>query len=131
MGTFVSLHGRAYGIESETGVPVVHGDTNGVTSLSTASVIPARGTTVLGSSAAKDYTMAGPIPGVTKKLVYGVSSTGSHTVTLVSGTFFSTAGSSQNKATLASTGQSLTLEGLSTSKYMVTANLGSVTLATA
>lgn len=128
----VSLHGRALGFDSDVGQLVYNGETEGLTTApSTATNISNRGFTSLGSSANKDFTMAAPIAGVVKTLAYGAATTGAQTVTLASGTFVSTSGSSQNRATLDSTGKAITLQGLSTSKFQVVGNTGAVAFTTA
>jgi hypothetical protein len=73
--------------------------------------------------------MAAPIAGVVKKL-FATSGT-TQTVTLASGTFRTTAGSSFNKATFDSAGEALLLTGLSTALYGVFGNVNSVAFTTA
>lgn len=133
---YVSLHGRAFGFDTETGAIIRNGVEGGagdetVTSASTATTIVPRGITTLGATAAKDYTMAAPIAGVDKKLFCTGSTTLAQTVTLAAGTFHTTAGTSFNKATFDSTGECLILTGLSTSVYGVLSNLGAVSFTTA
>jgi hypothetical protein len=131
---FVSLHGRAFGFDTETGAIIRNGVEGGagdqtVSAASTATTIAARGVTTLGATAAKDYTMSAPIAGVDKKL-YATSGT-TQTVTLAAGTFRTTAGSSFNKATFDSAGEALLLTGLSTALYGVFGNVNSVAFTTA
>jgi hypothetical protein len=118
MGTYVSLHGRAIGYDSDTREFIYDGVTDGATAASTAANISARGITTMGSSAAKAYTLTGPIPGAYKTLTYITTSTGAHVVTLASGTFTSTSGSSFNTATFNAIGQTLSLQAISTSRYV-------------
>lgn len=103
---------------------------NALNTASTASNIPAGGHTSLAATTAAAYTMNGPVTGVPKTLHATSTSTG-QTVTLASGTFSSTAGSSQNRATFTGIGQSLTLMALSTSLFAVLGNQGGVTYSTA
>lgn len=130
---YVSLHGRAFGFDSDTrslirdGIEGGFGD-HAVSSASTAVNITPRGTTTM-SSAVKDYTMTAPITGVQKQLTTLTTSTGIRTVTLASGTFQSTAGSSWVKATFTGQGQQLSLQALSTALFQITQNIG-VTLST-
>lgn len=133
---FVSLHGRAFGFDTDTGAIIRNGVEGGygneaVSAASTATTITARGVTTLGATAAKDYTMAAPIAGVEKRLICTGATTLAQTVTLAAGTFVSTAGTTANKASFDSLGEALTLVGLSTSQYAVFGNLNSVSLTTA
>lgn len=139
----VSLHGRRIGLDKDNSLLVADsaGDLHvtlrppkdRVTAASTAAVIAGDGVTTLAGSTV-DYTMAAPRTGNRKVLFANSGTTASRTVTLESGTFESTAGTSQNRATFASTGlrgQALTLEAISTALYAVVGNIGSVSFATA
>lgn len=132
---FISLHGRAFGFDSDTGAIIRNGAEGGagdqsVTAASTAATIVARGLTTLGATAAKAYTMAAPIAGVGKRLISTGASTG-QSVTLAGGaTYQTTAGSTFTAALFTARGQSLTLTALSTSVFGVFANTGSVTFST-
>ena len=132
MGVPVSLHGRKFAIDAESGATIVDGLTNGLTTAaSTGTTIPPRGLTAIASTGALAFTLAAPVADAVKTIVSTVVSTAVRTVTLASGTFLSTAGSSQNRATFNNIGQALQLEALSTSLWAVTGNVGSVSLTTA
>jgi hypothetical protein len=132
---FISLHGRAFGFDSETGAIIRNGVEGGqgdqaVSAASTASNIAPRGVTTLAATAAKAYTLTAPITGVTKQLYNTASTTTLQTVTLASGTFRTTAGSTFTVATFGTIGQALTLTALSTALFGVTNNVGVVTFST-
>lgn len=137
MGTFVSLHGRKFGFDSETGALIRDGIEGGAgdasvqsaTSATTATAITPRGITTLSSSAAKGYTLTAPITGVPKTLTATSSSTAIRTVTLASGTFGTTAGSTFTAAAFDGEGDTLILTALSTALYRVSSNVGAVTFA--
>lgn len=130
MGAFVSLHGRAFGFDSETGNIVRNGVSDGVTAASTAANISNRGTTTLGATAAKDYTLDPPTAaGKTKRLVSTNGTT--QTVTASGATFLTTAGSTVNKVSMESTGAVLLLESLSTILWAVISKIGTTTFTTA
>jgi hypothetical protein len=96
---------------------------NAITTASTGSTIGQAGYTSLANTTAAAFTLAAPtLIGVPKQLHSSSSSTG-QTVTLVSGTFSSTAGSSQNRATFIA-GTAMSLIAISTAKYAVVANAG-------
>src|SRR5690606_4042261 len=83
---FVSLHGRAFGFDSETGAIVRNGqEGESVTAASTTSNISARGVTTINSTAAATYTLDAPIPGVIKVLQTSNASTAARVVNLASG----------------------------------------------
>lgn len=132
MGAYVSLHGNKFGFDADTGATLIGpGDAavSAATSATTATVITARGNTTLSSSAAKGYTLAAPIPGIAKTLTATTTSTAARTVTLASGTFQTTSGSSFTAAAFAGQGQSLSLQALSTALFQVLSNIGPVTFA--
>jgi hypothetical protein len=137
MGAFVSLHGRAYGFDSETGALIRNGVEGGLgdqtiqaaTSATTATALTPRGITTLSSSAAKGYSLTAPIAGLTKVLTATTTSTAIRTITLASGTFGTTAGSSFTAAAFDGEGETLTLTALSTALFRVASNQGGVTFA--
>lgn len=128
MGATVSLHGRALGFDSETlalirnGVEGNYGD-EAVSAAGSATIVP-RGTTTFSSTVATTYVLDAPIVGLLKTLVATGASTIARTVTLASGTYQSTTGSTLTKVTLSAVGQSITLRGLSTAIWQVIANTG-------
>lgn len=143
-----SIAGRLFGIDangyatSPTGIAVpdirvgvsgselsIHGP-NAVNTASTGSTIGAAGATSLAATTAAAFTLAAPVPG-TKKTLFATSTSTGQTVTLVSGTFSSTDGSSQNRATFTGIGQCLMLEALSTALYAIVNRQGAVTVSTA
>lgn len=138
MGTYVSLHGRILGFDTDSGAIQRPGlDTfdneEGVTAASTASNIKWRGTTTLGTTAAKDYTLNAPTPatiGMCKQLCTITTSTAIKTVSLASGNFLTTLGTSTFKATFTFQNQALSLIALSTALVQITANNAVVTLST-
>lgn len=136
MGTYVSLHGRAFGFDSQNGAiqrPAFtpeFNDDEGVTAATTASNAKFRGTTTLGATAAKDYTMNAPsAAGLPARLTSLTTSTAARTMTLASGNFQSTAGSSFTKLTFNGIGQAVQLVALSTALVGLLSNTG-VTLST-
>lgn len=135
MGTYVSLHGRAYGFDSATGAPqrpafTDFNDEEAVTAASTANNVKFRGTTTIGATAAKDYTMNAPsAAGLPAQLTSLTTSTAARTVALASGNFQSTAGSSFTKLTFNGIGQAINLQAVSTALVAIFGNLG-VTLST-
>lgn len=133
---YVSLHGRAFGFDSETGAIIRNGTEGGsgetavATVTSTATALTPRGMTSLTTTAAKDYTLSAPIAGVRKTITTSVTtSTAVRTVTLASGTYLTTAGTAKTIATFNDINQVLSLQGVSTAAYLVTGTIG-VTLST-
>lgn len=139
MGTFVSLHGRALGFDSQHGSVQRPGfsdtfeDEESVTAPTTSANIKWRGAATLSTTAARAHTLNAPpfaSLGVTKRLVCMTTSTANATtVTLASGNFQSTAGSSFTKLTFQGLNQSVFLQALSTALVSVLSNVG-VTLST-
>jgi hypothetical protein len=138
MGAYVSLHGHLLGADSESGAIQRPGLTTfdneeGVTVASTAANLKWRGASTLTTTAAKDYTLNAVTPatiGMTKRLASLTTSTAAKTVSLASGNFQSTAGSSFTKLTFNFQGQAINLQALSTALVQVLANNGAVTLST-
>jgi len=135
---YVSQHGRAFGFDSQHGQiqrPAFSDnfdDEEALNAASTASNIKWRGLSTISTTAAKSFTLnAPPFPSlsVSKRLVATSTSTSVATVTLASGNFLSTAGSSFSKLTFNGIGQSVDLVALSTALVRVSANAG-VTLST-
>lgn len=129
MGAYVSLHGRAFGFDAETGALIRNGTEGGygdesVTAASTAANLTPRGVTTFSSTVATTYVLETPIAGLIKTLVATGASTIARTVTLASGTYQSTTGSTLTKVTLSAIGQSITLRGISTALWQVVANTG-------
>lgn len=139
MGTYVSLHGRAAGFDSLHGAiqrPAFGDnfeDEESVTAPTTAANIKWRGAGTLSTTAARAHTLNAPpyaALGVSKRLICTTTSTGNATtVTLASGTFQTTAGSSFTKLTFQGLGHQVLLQALSTALVAVFANAG-VTLST-
>lgn len=128
---YVSLHGRAFGFDSWTGAiqrpgfTDTYDDEEQVSAASTASNVKWRGTTTLGSSAAKSYTLNAPsTAGLPKLLTTTTTSTAVRDITLATGNFQTTAGSSFTKATFNGIGQSVFLTALSSALVGVTSNIG-------
>lgn len=138
MGGYVSLHGNAFGFDTESGAVQRPGMTTfdneeGVTAASTAANIKWRGTTTMNTTAAKDYTLNAITPatiGMSKQLCSITTSTAIKTISLTSATFLTTLASSALKATFTFANQALTLTALSTSLVQITSNNGTVTLST-
>lgn len=139
MGTYISLHGRMVGYDSDNaklqrpGVSSSYEDEEGLSAASTASNIKLRGTTTLGSSSAKDYTMNAPgalDTGIRKTLTTTTTSTAARTVSLASGTFQTTVGTSAQKITFNGIGQNVELVALSTSLVGVRSFTSGVTFST-
>lgn len=134
---YISLHGRAFGFDSDTGAIIRNGVEGGsgdetvsaATAATTAAAISPRGITTLSSSAAKGYTLTAPITGVQKILTATTTSTAARTITLASGTFATTTSSTYSAAAFAGEGFSLVLTALSTSLFRVVSNVGPVTFA--
>jgi len=129
MGALVSLHGRVIGVDNETGVLNRFGVTDGPTAASTAANLARSGVSTLGATAAKDYTMDAPKPGLRKTLVSTNGTT--QTVTASGATFLTTAGSTPNKVSMESTGAILELIGLRTDLWGVLSKIGTTTFTTA
>lgn len=139
MGTYVSLHGRAFGFDTQHGTiqrPAFAADfedEESITAPTTAANIKWRGAATLTTTAARAHTLNAPpfaSLGVLKRLVCNTTSTSNATtVTLASGNFQSTAGSSFTKLSFAGLNQSCLLQALSTALVAVLTNIG-VTLST-
>lgn len=138
MGAYVSLHGKALGFDADTGGLQRPGFTefdneDGVTAASTASNIKWRGTTTMATTAAKDYTLNAPslsAVGTNKSICSITTSTAIKTVSLATGNFLTTAGTSTLKATFTFMNQSVTLVALSTALVQVLSNNAAVTFST-
>lgn len=138
MGVFVSLHGNALGFDSDSGAIQRPGQTTfdneeGVSAASTSANIKWRGTTVLNTTAAKDYTLNAITPatiGMTKQLCSITTSTAIKTVSLTSATFLTTLASTVLKASFTFNNQALTLTAITTSLVQVMSNNGTVTFST-
>lgn len=135
---YVSLHGRAFGFDTDAGKIQRPGftdydDEEGLTVASTAANIKWRGMTTITTTAAKDYTLNAPVTatiGLSKTICQTSSSTAIKTVSLASGTFLTTLASSALKATFNFANQAVTMTALSTALVQITANNGTVTLST-
>lgn len=139
MGTPISLHGRAFQFDSQHGAiqrPAFNDnfeDEESVTAPTTSANIKWRGAATLSTTAARAHTLNAPpfaSLGVTKRLVCTTTSTANATtVTLASGNFQSTAGSSFTKLTFQGLNHAVLLQALSTALVSVLSNVG-VTLST-
>lgn len=122
---YVSLHGRAFGFDSDTKKVVRDGrDWEGVTAYTSASSAAIDGYPGIAtmSSAATAFTLDPPaFAGAIKTLTTLTTSTLARTLTRVSTALYiqSTDGSTMVKASFASQGASLTLRALSTSLWGV------------
>lgn len=136
---YLSLHGRAIGYDTFHGQiqrPAFSDsfeDDESITAPTTSASIKWRGAATLSTTAARAHTLIAPpfaSLGVTKQLVCTTTSTSNATtVTLASGNFVSTAGSSFSKLTFAGLNQSVFLQALSTALVSVQSVVG-VTLST-
>lgn len=132
MGTYVSLHGRALGFDTDAGKIQRPGSPNyddqeGVTVASTAANIKYRGHTLLSSTAAGVFTLNAPIAeaiGMIKRLTSLTTSTAAKTVRLASGNFQTTAGSTGSLLTFNGLGQNVVLQVLSTALVQLQINNG-------
>jgi hypothetical protein len=99
---------------------------------STATQITAGGATVITATAAKDFGMAAPVPGLgIKTLTYNGGTTLAATVTLAAGTIRTTTGSSCNKINFDNPGQHINLVAVSTAEYLMLTKSTACTLTTA
>jgi hypothetical protein len=141
MGTYVSIHGRALGYDSQHGTiqRPAFSDTfdedEGVSAASTSSTIKWRGASTITTTAAKAYTLAAPPFAALgcRKVITSISTStaGASTITLASGTFVSTAGSSQNRLTFNNGACAVILQAVSTSQVQIISNVGAAALSTA
>lgn len=139
-----SIHGRKFGLDADgyatnpTGAkfPELWAGVSGsevrvadptITAGSTAANISASGITTLGSTDAASYTLSAPVAGNEKKLVCTAATTTIQTVTLESGTFDGT----NNVASFDGDGEALHLQAVSTARWAILSNYGSVALSTA
>jgi hypothetical protein len=140
MGAYVSLHGHLVGVDSESGALRRPGldssfsSEESVTVPTTSANIKWRGVSTITTTGAADYTLNAPTTptiGMAKRIIAALTSTSTaaRTVTLASGTFQTTAGSSFLKLTFNGSGQAISLQALSTALVGVFANAG-VTLST-
>ena len=126
----VGLHGRRRGGIDANDYLRLKGHLVNTVSATTASVGVEQEGTVILSSKASVASFQAPRKGLKRMIVTITTSTLARALTLASGTFSSTAGSSQAKATFNGQGQMLDLVGLSTALWHIRRNIG-VTLATA
>lgn len=122
-----SLHGKE--VQYDENYLYVGGDyanSLAVAAGSTSETIPNHGLTTLSSTqAGKAYTMAAPAPRTMAILAcLQGSSVNTNVVTLESGTFDGT----NDTATFNASGENLALIGVSTSRYAIIGNIGSVAL---
>ena len=93
-----------------------------VTTPSSASNIGISGLTNLSATAASTYTLDEPVAGIVKRLFCTIAT--SQAVKTAAATFVSTLGSTFRRITFASSGDGVTLVGLSTSQWAVMALTG-------
>jgi hypothetical protein len=124
----VSLHGRRLGLDKDDYL-ITKGLRLSVVAGSTATTIAQGGLTSLSSSSGT-FTLEAPRAGLEKLLTTLTTSTLVRTVTLASGNFQTTSGSSFITATFAGQNFQLRLMGLSTAIYSVVNNVGPVTFST-
>lgn len=124
-----SLKGRLFGLDKDGYWGGIKTLKDNVTDGSTSTAIEAFGVTTIGSTtAAKGYDLAAPVPGVRKVISATAGSTGTlSTVTCASGT---TLDGTNTIATFNAAGDVLTLFGLTTTRWTVSGNVGSVALST-
>jgi hypothetical protein len=124
----VSLHGRRAGLNKDDYF-ITRGVKNFLAAASTAVTIPRDGLSTLSSSSGT-YTLEAPMTGVMKRVTTLTTSTLVRTVTLASGNFQTTSGSSFITASFAGQGIALTLEGLSTALFQVISHGTGLTFST-
>lgn len=112
-----SILGRRFGL-SKNGYMVA--EDHNVVAATTASTLTAAGINTL-SSATATYTLPAPIPGFTKRIVCTSTSTNVRTITLAAGNLVTTAGTSFISLTMQGGGQFMTVLGISTSQWLLTA----------
>ena len=123
-----SLHGRRIGLDGDNmivGPPALKA---GVTTGTTGGNVPAHGVTVLNATAASTFTIDEPITGVMKRLFCNIAT--SQAVKTAAATFVTTLGSSFRRLTFATSGDGVTLVGISTSQYAVLSLTGAVSMTT-
>jgi hypothetical protein len=118
----VSLHGRRTGLDKDDFL-AARGYRYELEAGSTGTTIPNGGLTSLSSSSGT-YSLQAPKSGIEKILTTLTTSTLVRQVTLASGNFQSTAGSSFITASFDGQGETLTLIGLSTALFGVVGNIG-------
>lgn len=109
-------------------VPVVAADLDTTETASTGSTLSAYGLSIISSTAAQAYQLPAPIPGVRKTLVKTSSSTAVQTVSSTLGGTAATFGLSGVLLTFSAADQSIILEGVTTTKWQIVSNVGTVTV---
>ena len=125
-----SIHGRRLGLDQDSalvGVTDVRKAVTAATSATTATAIPNYGLTTIAAATGATWVMAAPAPGLSKELVTSTTSTGTMIITLASGSFVSTGGTSATAITFNGVGDRATLTGLTTASFAVTSLVGTST----
>ena len=122
-----SIHGRRFGLGEHD--QVVSGDQN-VQAASTSANLAPVGVHTLTSTSAVTYTLDAPAPGNEVILSYTSTGTVANYVTLDSGNFLSTAGSSATTILFSAQGQHAHLRGVSTALWQVLSHTSSAALTT-
>lgn len=95
---------------------------------STGTVLASRGTIVVSTSAAKTFQMAAPRTGATVHIIATHASTLVKTISLASGNFDSSG--TKTKLLFNGANDAVTITGISTARFIITSNVGSVTTST-
>ena len=135
---FLSLHGRVFGFDTNTGAMQRPGfkdffddEEDVINMTSTAVSMKFRGNSTLPSTAIKDFVLLAPLAAGLPKTIATISTSSfARTVTLASGTFQTTVGSSASKINFNAQGQTVSLVALSTSLVQVTSFNSGVTFTT-
>jgi len=128
-----SIYGKLFGVSFDDyayGEKGFQDNVEQATSASTGTDLEPHGHTRIITGAADNFRLTAPVPGVRKSLSVESTATNNRTVTAVSGTFQTTAGSSFNRMTFNAQGEGVELMGATTALWAVKSNIGGVTFST-
>lgn len=122
-----SIHGRRLGIDNDgflVGAKPVRNIVTNATTSTTATDIPNSGYHTVNSTTDGGWDVADPVPGC--EVTITAISASTNTLTFNSATVYSTNGIASSQAVMNALGESITLQGVSTSQWVCTSNNSAV-----
>lgn len=123
----ISIHGRRLFLMDDDQLGGVTGISHVVTNASSGSTgtnLPNHGVVTLPSASTHSFNLTAPNAGCQVQLIRSAATTSTITINFVSGTVISTNGIAGTTMSMGLVGDSITLRGISTSKYIVVQNNG-------
>jgi len=126
-GIITSIHGRRLGFDHNdvlVGTKAIKRPITDATSDTTGTALPNTGVVSVATTTDDTWTLTDPIAGCEVTLATGTTSTGTHTITPAAATILTSLGAAGDTITLIGGRASVTLLGLSTSQWKLTAATG-------